>query len=102
MSAILTGVDMVTTTSSSRVKISGDVLFQELQGDAVLLDMKTGVYFGLDRVGTRIWQLLAEISLISDVVDKMVEEFDVPTQRCSSDVLDLVERLREQGLLAIE
>jgi hypothetical protein len=64
--------------------------------------MKTGVYFGLDRVGTRIWQLLAEISLISDVVDKMVEEFDVPTQRCSSDVLDLVERLREQGLLAIE
>src|SRR5438067_12724989 len=87
---------------ASRVKISDDVLFQELQGEAVLLDLKTGVYFGLDKVGTRVWALLGEKESLSGVVNAMVSEFDVAEPACIEDVLTLVERLNEHGLLAIE
>jgi hypothetical protein len=89
-------------TTASRVRISDDVLFQELQGDAVLLDLKTGVYFGLDRVGTRIWTLLGEHKVLAAAVEAMIQEFDVSRDRCSEDVLALVVKLHEQGLLVIE
>jgi hypothetical protein len=92
---------MTDLSLASRVTLSGDVLFQELHGDAVLLDMRTGVYFGLDKVGTRIWNLLDEHKVLSDVVRVMTDEFDVDGQRCSDDVLALVTRLREQGLLSV-
>jgi hypothetical protein len=93
---------MTETSITSRVKLSEDVLFQELQGDAVLLDLKTGVYFGLDRVGTRMWHLMGETGTLSGVVDTILEEFDVTRDRCSADVLSLVGRLEEQGLLSVE
>ena len=47
-------------TLESRIRINDDVLFQELHGEGVLLNLKTGVYFGLDPVGRRIWQLAQE------------------------------------------
>lgn len=94
--------DMTEISPASRIKLNDDVLFQELQGDAVLLDLKTGVYFGLDRVGTRMWHLMGEHKVISDVVHAVTEEFDVPQQRCADDVVAFVKRLNEQGLIAIE
>jgi hypothetical protein len=93
---------MTELSTGTRVKMSEDVLFQELQGDAVLLDLKTGVYFGLDQVGTRIWHLMEDHALLSDVVAGLMREYDVPEQRCIEDVIALVSRLQEQGLLAIE
>jgi predicted RNA-binding protein len=89
-------------TIASRVKLSEDVLFQELQGDAVLLDLKTGVYFGLDKVGTRIWTLLGEHKVIAGAVDAMTQQFDVTPERCAGDVLALVLKLHDHGLLEIE
>ena len=52
-------------TLASRIRPSDEVLFQELQDESVLLDLKSGVYFGLDIVGTRIWQLL--LALVTDM-----------------------------------
>ncbi len=89
-------------TIDTRVKLSPDVLFQELQGDAVLLDMKSGVYFGLDHVGTRMWQLMADPKPLSAVVEVVMSEFDVAEDRCTEDVLALARKLAEQGLLSAE
>jgi hypothetical protein len=95
----MTDPTMHEVSTATRVKISDEVLFQELQGEAVLLELKTGVYFGLDKVGTRVWQLLGEQATLGGVVEAMMHEFDVSEERCTEDVLTLVERLKEQGLL---
>jgi hypothetical protein len=86
----------------SQVALSDDVLFQELQGDAVLLDLKTGVYFGLDRVGTRMWQLISEHKMLSAVVETVTGEFEVTEEKCADDLLSFVGRLQDQGLLSVE
>lgn len=86
---------------ASKAKLSEDVLFQELQGDAVLLDLKTGVYFGLDRVGTRMWQLMGEKESLAAVAEAVCDEFDVTPERCAGDVISLAQRLEEQGLLSV-
>lgn len=88
-------------TLTSRVKVNDDVLFQELQGEAVLLNLKSGVYFGLDPVGTRIWQLFAEHEVLSEVAQAIVTEYDVAEDRCSEDLLKLVDDLEKQELVTL-
>ena len=88
-------------TLTSRVKVNDDVLFQELQGEAVLLNLKSGVYFGLDPVGTRIWQLFAEHQVLGDVAKAVVAEYDVTEDKCSEDLLKLVDDLAKQELVSV-
>jgi len=85
---------------NSRVRIQEDVLFQELQGEAVLLNLKTGVYLGLNQVGTRIWQLLQEDGALQRVMDVMLQEYDVAQEKLQMDLLNLVGQMEKQGLLA--
>jgi hypothetical protein len=91
----------MTISIDTRVKPEGDVLFQEVQGDAVLLDLRSGVYFGLDHVATRMWQLMGEGSTLSAVARQVCEEFDVPEEKCAEDVVALASRLSEEGLITI-
>lgn len=84
----------------SRVRIQEDVLFQELDGEAVLLNLKTGEYFGLDQIGTRIWQLLQEDGALSRTMEIILQEYDVTRERLTRDLLGLVKQMEDQGLLA--
>lgn len=86
---------------ASCVRINDSVLFQELQGEAVLLNLNTGVYLGLDKVGARIWQLLEEHDVLSKVVEAMLREYDVTEERCRQDLLNLVEKMEDQGLVTV-
>jgi hypothetical protein len=81
--------------------VNDGVIFQELQGESVLLNSTTGVYFGLDTVGTRIWQLLAQHEILSDVVNIMVNEYDVSEHNCGEDLIDLVARMAGEGLVTV-
>ena len=92
---------MSVMTLASRVKVNDDVLFQELQGEAVLLNLKSGVYFGLDPVGTRIWQLFAEHEMLAEVARAIVAEYEVAEEKCSADLLALVGDLEKQGLVTL-
>jgi hypothetical protein len=85
---------------NSRVQIQDDVLFQELQGEAVLLNLKTGVYLGLNQIGTRIWQLLQQDGTLNTVLEAILQEYDVTREKCAQDLLDLVGQMEKQGLLA--
>src|SRR5437660_11811517 len=67
---------------ASRVKINEEVLFQELQGEAVLLNLKSGVYLGLDSVGTRIWNLLQQHRVLQEVRDAMLQEHEGSAAQC--------------------
>jgi hypothetical protein len=91
----------VSLSLSSRVKVSDDTLFQELSGETVLLELSRGVYYGLDEVGTRIWNLLAEGRSLEETVDVLVAEYDVDRARGAADVLRLVGELEERRLLEI-
>lgn len=95
-------MNMATEISlNSRVRILDDVLFQELQGESVLLNLKTGVYLGLDRLGTRIWQLLQEDGALSKVVEVILQEYDVTPERFGQDLLSLVGQMEQQGLVEV-
>lgn len=71
----------------------------ELGGEAVLLDLNTGVYYGLDPVGTRVWRLLQQPRSLAELRDLVVDEFDVSPERCEADLAAFLESLNAHGLL---
>jgi ornithine carbamoyltransferase len=75
------------------------VLHQEIEGETVLFDSEQGLYYALDAVGTRVWQLLAEEREMEAVTAAMLAEFEVDEATLSVDLHDLLERLRAQGLV---
>lgn len=81
---------------------AGHVLVQDSGGEAVLLDLAGERYFGLNKVGTRIWQLLAETPSLDEVQGRLCAEFDAPPERIQQDLLALVEQLQAAGLITVE
>jgi hypothetical protein len=87
---------------SSTARISEDAVFRELEGEAVVLNLAQGTYFGLDEVGTRIWQLIERFGRLDAVRDALLQEFDVDPSTAERDLLDLVSRLAAHGLVDVE
>ena len=86
---------------SSTVIKSDQVLSQEVSGETVLLDLSSEQYFGLDRVGTRFWQLLDGRRSLGEVIDSMLEEYDVSQEQLHSDVFALLEALQAAHLIEV-
>ncbi len=80
------------------IAIPEDVLFRELDDEAVLLNLKTGVYFGLNPAGLRIWQLIGEGHSLLQVLETMRGEYEVDGEVLERDLLDLCRELCAQGL----
>ena len=91
-----------TMTLASRVRVSSDVLLQETGDEAVLLDTASEHYFGLNPIGTRIWQLLDGGADLRATFDILLAEYDVPAERLERDVIALLGQLADAGLVAID
>jgi hypothetical protein len=89
----------MTEVGSHVFRMSDAVVFRELDGEAVLLNLDSGLYFGLDAIGTRIWQLVGERGRLEPVVQTLLQEYDVPADVLQADVERLIGRLVENGLL---
>ena len=78
------------------------VFAQEVDGETVLLDMNSENYFGLDEVGTVMWQTLQEKAVLTDVLQHLLEVYDVEEDVLGKDLLHFVEKLEEIGLLEVK
>lgn len=92
----------MTIPLSSTFSVSQEVLSQEVSGETVLLDMQSESYFGLDAVGTRIWQLLQENNRLQQVFDTMLEEYDVDEKQLEKDLDELLNKLIDEELITIK
>ncbi|MGH7770354.1 MAG: PqqD family peptide modification chaperone [Candidatus Binatia bacterium] len=87
---------------TSVVVAAKDQVWCDLVGEAVILNLKSGVYFGLDPVGGRVWSLIQEPKTVGAVVEALLQEYDVESSRCEADVLALLEELANRALLEVK
>ena len=85
----------------SKVRIPADVLVSELDGESVLLKLESECYFGLDGIGTRVWELLISSDSIQRAYDTALSEFDVDPNQFRADLIELLESLAKQGLIEV-
>lgn len=84
---------------SDKLTIPAQVMARQVGEETVILDLAAGAYFGLDPVGARIWQLMAEDKTLAEVCEAMLEEYEVDRETLEADVLRLVGELVERGLV---
>lgn len=87
---------------TARVLVPEHVLVQELDGEAVLLNLKSETYFGLDEVGMRMWQALTTSPTVQNAYDALLEEYEVLPGTLQHDLDELLGRLVEQGLVVVD
>jgi hypothetical protein len=91
----------MTHCPSIQVKIDPNVLVQELDNEAVLLNLTDEHYFGLDDIGLRFWQLLEQYENTAEVIQQMKVEYDAPEETLHKDIGKFVVELESAGLLSI-
>ena len=78
--------------------IAPDVMFRQLNDEAVLLDLKSGTYFGLNDVGARTWELILEHGRLSQVLEALLCEYAAERDAVERDVLALAAQLVSRQL----
>ena len=86
---------------SDTLSIPAPVMTRKVGEETVILDLDSGTYFGLDPVGTRIWQLMADGKTLGEVCQAMTEAYEVTREEVERDVLALAESLGERGLVVV-
>lgn len=84
------------------VTFSPQVISQEVSGETVLLDLESECYFGLDAVGTRIWQLIQERGELATIYSTLLEEYEVEETQLRADLEALITDACERGLITLQ
>ncbi|MFB9840812.1 PqqD family protein [Mucilaginibacter ginsenosidivorans] len=85
-----------------KVKISDNVLFQQINNECVLLDMDSEQYFGLNDVGARIWQILSEDGDTEKALLQLLAEYETDETTLRTDFVNLLTELGNEKLIVIE
>lgn len=87
--------------SATVVRASGDQMSCDLDGEAAVLHLPSGVYFGLDEVGARIWKMVQSDVSVEAIQLGLLEEYEIDSETCAEDVRRLLGEMWEVGLVEI-
>lgn len=98
------GVDMIKMDISpeSMVSQTDDIVASDIDDEKVMMSVERGQYYGLDPIGSRVWELIEKPIRVSDLIDALLLKYDVDRDTCERDVLEFLGELREDGLLRVE
>ncbi len=85
---------LTTIVTAAQSQVSSD-----LAGEKVILGLHDGIYYGLDGVGARVWELLREPRSVGELRDTILAQYDVDSKQCERDLLTLLGDLAARGLI---
>ena len=88
-------------SENSTVVVVKELASCDLAGEAAILNLKSGVYYGLDAVAARIWNLIQEPKTISDIHKTILSEYDVDSDRLGPDLLAWLQQMADADLVEI-
>jgi len=88
--------EITTDTIISRVE---EVVASDIDGETVMMSIENGKYYGLDDIGSRIWELIEEPIKVSDLVDTLLGRYEVDRRTCEKDVLKFLNELDDDKIL---
>ena len=88
-------------TLDSIVSVSDDAVFRELDGESVVLNLETGMYYGLDEVGTRAWRAIEPTGALRQALNRVLQDFDTERATAEADLLELAVALVDKGLWTV-
>jgi hypothetical protein len=86
---------------SVNYQVSSEHLYSEIGSESVILDLKSGVYYGLNETGNQIWQWLQQPKTESEIIALILEEYDVTPEQGAKDVKALLQEMIEARIIKI-
>lgn len=88
-------------SSTTIVTCTQNQLSSELSNEAVILNLDSGIYYGLNEVGARIWELVQQPCSFGELHGILLEEYDVPSDTCEQDLTKILLDLKHANLVEI-
>jgi len=88
-------------STDTQLKQNPSICSREFDGETVMMNESLENYFGLDEIGTRIWQLLKEQLSLTELCQKLTEEYDVEPKQCLADITPFIEELLKDNMLVV-
>lgn len=88
-------------TIQTLVRAASNQVSTDLAGESVILNVESGMYYGLDEVGALVWATIQAPARVADVRDALLAAYDVDPAACEKDVLDLLAELHGAGLIEV-
>jgi hypothetical protein len=89
-------------SDTSIIRAASQQISCDLNGEAAILNLESGIYYGLNEVGARVWALIRDPKPVGEIRNVLLKEFDVQPDRCEHDLLEILASLAEAGLIKIE
>ncbi|NJD90496.1 MAG: lasso peptide biosynthesis PqqD family chaperone [Geobacter sp.] len=93
--------------SNSRISLEStisqidDIVASDIEDEKVMMSIEKGEYFGLEPIGSRIWEMMATPVKVSAIIDAMLNQYDIDRQTCENDVLKFLSELNDAGIIRI-
>jgi hypothetical protein len=84
------------------IKRQSDLVFSKIDDEIIMMSIKNGEYYGLDNIGSRIWEIIEKPVTLKEVVEMLKNEFEVTDEQCRSDVIGFLSALINKELVIIE
>ncbi len=91
--------EITTDTIISQIE---EIVASDIDGETVMMSIENGEYYGLYDIGSRIWELIEKPTKVSDLIDRLLERFDVDRETCEKDVLKFLNDLDDDKILEVE
>jgi hypothetical protein len=91
-----------TMTDSTIVRRKDEIVTANMEGETVMMSVETGKYYNLGAIGGEIWEMLGTEKSFSQIIDELVDRYDVERAQCAKDTTAFLEHLRSQGLITVQ
>jgi len=92
---------MITINLQTTIKRNPELVSSDIDGETVMMSIEKGEYFGLDSVGSRIWELIENPIEVNRLIELLLEEFEVDREQCQADTFEFLNLLHDKNLLII-
>lgn len=89
-------------TKETSIKKSPNAIESEIDGDVVLMNIDNNEYYSMDNIGSSIWKMLDEPIRIAEIIDQLLEKYDVSPETCEKDTMKFLNQLLEKQIIAID
>ena len=93
--------DSIISEKSIVVSVKNQIS-SDLGGEAVILNMNTGIYHGLNEVGARVWNLIEQPQVVKDIQQLLLQEYEIESSVCTKDLFALLNDLQKTGLIEVK
>ena len=92
----------VEISKDSIIKKTDEIVESDIDGETVMMSIENGEYYGLDSVGSHIWELIQSPIKVSELVDTLLKKYNVDHNTCESDVMEFLNELNNNKILVVE